>query len=103
MPASAVSVSTRYCHKQCRNSAMSRRHLHVVVGVLLRSGCRLNAEMAKRPPGNLGEPSSPVHPGSRQWTDTGSHYPGLGQVDVDSLILLCHKMPVAVRQALGRL
>ena len=31
----------------------SRRRLHVVIGVLRRSGWRLNAKMAKRPPGNL--------------------------------------------------
>jgi len=74
-----------------------------VVGVLRRSGWRLNAKMAERPPGNLRKPSSPVHPGRRQRTDTGSDYPGLGQVDVGRLVLPGHEMPVAVRETLDHL
>jgi hypothetical protein len=44
-----------------------------------------------------------VHPGSGQWTDPGSHYPGLGQVDVGGLILLGYKALVAVGETLGYL
>ena len=44
-----------------------------------------------------------MHPGSGQWTQTGSHYPGLGQVDVDGPILLGEKMLIAVREAADRL
>jgi hypothetical protein len=39
--------------KQSRNFTTSRRRLHEVVGVLRRSGWRLNAKMAERPSGNL--------------------------------------------------
>jgi hypothetical protein len=103
MPAAPESVSRSYLGKQSRNFTTPRRRLHVGVGVLRRSGWRLNAEMAEGPPGNLCEPSSSVHPASRQRTDAGSHHPGLGQMDVNGLILLGHKMLVAVREALGRL
>ena len=44
-----------------------------------------------------------MHPGSGQWTKTGSHYPGLGQVDVDSPILLGEKMLVALGETPGYL
>jgi hypothetical protein len=52
-PAAAESVRTSYPRKQSRNSTTSRRRLHVGVGVLRRSGWRLNAKMAERPPGNF--------------------------------------------------
>ena len=91
------------CHRRGHNCTTSRRRLQVVVGVLRWGGWRLNAQMTEGPPGNLGEPSSPVHPGSRQWTDAGSDYPGLAQVDVDRLGLPGHKMPVAVRETLDHL
>lgn len=53
MPVAAESVRTSYPRKQSRNVTTSRRRLHVVLGVLRRSGGRLNAKVAERPPGNL--------------------------------------------------
>jgi hypothetical protein len=103
MPAAAESVRTSYPCKQSRNFTTSRRCLHVVISVLRRSGWRLNAKTAKRPPENLSKPSSPVHPSSRQRTDASSHNPGLRQVKVNGLILLGHQTPVALWQTLGRL
>src|SRR5437763_6597294 len=52
-PAAAESVRTSYPCTQSRNFTTSRRRLQVVISVLRRSGGRLNAKMAERPPGNL--------------------------------------------------
>ena len=44
-----------------------------------------------------------MHPSSGQRTDTGSHYPSPGQVDVGGPILLGEKTLVAVGETLGHL
>src|SRR5919107_1693292 len=43
--------------------------------------------MSEGPPGDLRQPSSPMHPAGRHRADTGGEHPGLAQMDVGGAVL----------------
>src|SRR5918994_7723649 len=54
--------------------------------------------MSEGPPGDLRQPSPPMHPAGRHRADTGGEHPGLAQMDVGGAVLPGEHAAVALGQ-----